>query len=43
MSYSALLEFRKPPQDDPMKKYPPSAIWMAKRKRRIKLPKDRRR
>ena len=43
MSYSALLEFRKPPQDDPMKKYPPSAIWMAKRKRRIKLPKDRKR
>tara|TARA_R100000654_G_scaffold6346_2_gene16708 strand:- start:8680 stop:10677 length:1998 start_codon:yes stop_codon:yes gene_type:complete len=37
---SALLEFRKPPAD--IIKYPPTAIWRQKRKRRIKLPKGRR-
>ena len=37
---SALLEFRKPPAD--IIKYPPTAIWRQRRKRRIRLPKGRR-
>lgn len=36
---SALLEFRKPQAD--IIKYPPSAIWRQRRKRRIRLPKGR--
>ena len=46
MSYpanaSALLEFRKPEVFDPMKRYPPSAIWQqSSRRRQIKLPRGR--
>ena len=37
---SALLEFRKPAAD--IVKYPPSAIWRTRKKRRIRLPKGRR-